>query len=63
MDKFYTCEEVAEHLKVKVQTVWGWIREGRLPAVRVGKCYRVSATSLDAFLAGGETLSNESPNV
>ncbi len=29
---YCTCKEVAEMFKVKVRTVWRWIREGRLNA-------------------------------
>lgn len=49
MEKFYSCEEVAERYTVKVTTVWEWIRRGDLPAVRVGKQYRIRADDLDAF--------------
>jgi excisionase family DNA binding protein len=33
------------------QTVWRWIREGRLPALRIGKKYRLSREDYLAFLA------------
>ena len=35
MEKFYTCEEVAEMYRVKVSTVWAWVRAGKLKAVCV----------------------------
>ncbi len=47
---YYTCEEIAERFKVKKATVWGWIRSGRLSAVRAGKFYRVSGEDIRAFL-------------
>ncbi len=46
MDRFYTCEEVAEMYRVKVSTVWSWIREGKLRAVKIGKNYRIDKQSL-----------------
>ena len=30
--KFYTCEEVAERCHVTIETVWKWIRGGKLDA-------------------------------
>ena len=34
-------EEVAALLGVKESTIWRWCREGRLPALKVGKRWRV----------------------
>lgn len=42
-------EQVAERLDLHVRTVRGYIRDGRLPAVRIGKQYRIAAADLDAF--------------
>lgn len=49
MEKFYTCQQVADHYGVKVITVWDWIRTGKLKAVRVGKQYRIPKESLAEF--------------
>lgn len=49
MEKLYNCEDVANRYDVKVETVWAWIREKRLPAVKIGKGYRVKETDLVTF--------------
>ena len=49
MEKFYSCEHVAERYGVKVATVWAWIREKKLSAVKIGGGYRVRESDLDAF--------------
>lgn len=49
MEKYLTCEQVAERYGVKVITVWAWIREKKLPAIRIGKGYRVKLEDLEAF--------------
>ncbi len=49
MDRVYTCEEVAEMYRVKISTVWGWIRDGKLKAIKVGKSYRIKQEHLDEF--------------
>lgn len=37
-----TCEEVADQLKVTRQTVWNWIKAGKLKACRINKkIYRI----------------------
>lgn len=45
-----TAEEVAEILRVSTMTVYRLIRSGELPAVRVGRSYRVREADLDEYL-------------
>ncbi len=56
MDKLYTCEELAERYSVKIITIWGWIRDKKLPAIKTGKAYRVSEKDLLAFEASRKTV-------
>ena len=42
-------EQVAESLGLHVRTVRGYIRDGKLKAVRIGKQYRIAPADLDAF--------------
>ena len=51
-DHLLTAAEVAEQLRVSTMTVYRLIRRGELPAVRVGRNYRVRARDLAAFLDG-----------
>jgi len=45
-----TAAEVADLLRVSTMTVYRLIRRGELPAVRVGRNYRVREQDLHAFL-------------
>ena len=45
-----TAAEVADQLRVSTMTVYRLIRRGELPAVRVGRNYRVRESELVAFL-------------
>ncbi len=45
-----TVAEVAAQLRVSTMTIYRLIRSGELPAVRVGRNYRVRAAELDAYL-------------
>jgi excisionase family DNA binding protein len=49
MENLLTCAEVAQKYGVKVSTVWAWIREQRLAAIRIGKSYRVKQKDLEQF--------------
>ncbi len=62
-EEYKSLEEVAEMLGVTYQLIYRLVRSGELPAVRLGKLYRVSRSDLDAYLerskgaAGGGTCS------
>lgn len=45
-----TAGEVADLLRVSTMTVYRLIRGGELPAVRVGRSYRVRQSDLDGYL-------------
>ncbi|GGQ34562.1 helix-turn-helix domain-containing protein [Streptosporangium pseudovulgare] len=48
-DRFYSVEQVAEHLGLHPRTVRNYVRDGRLAAVRIGKQYRIAHEDLEAF--------------
>ncbi|MCM6773556.1 helix-turn-helix domain-containing protein [Nocardia sp. CDC159] len=48
-DHLYSVEEVADRLGLHVRTIRGYVRSGRLPAVRIGKQYRIAGADLEAF--------------
>jgi len=45
-----TVAQVAQYLQLNRMTVYKYIREGRIPASRIGKSYRVRREDLEAFL-------------
>ncbi|ETK37864.1 helix-turn-helix domain-containing protein [Microbispora sp. ATCC PTA-5024] len=45
----YSVEQVANLLGLHVKTVRGYVRDGRLKAVRIGKQYRIAREDLEAF--------------
>ena len=45
--EFLTVKEVAELLKMSEATVRKWCREGVLPAVKLGKSYRIRRSDID----------------
>lgn len=59
MAQMFTCEEVAERYKVKVITVWEWIRQKKLGAIKLGREYRVSEEDLKAFENSCRTTKEE----
>jgi excisionase family DNA binding protein len=48
--RFATVGEVAELLRVSRMTVYRLIKQGELPAIRVGRGYRVRESDIDEYL-------------
>ncbi len=48
-DELLTLREVASYLRLTRTTVQRWCNEGRLPAVRIGKEYRIRRSDLEAW--------------
>ena len=48
--KFLTIAEVAEIMRVSKMTVYRLVHGGELPAVRVGRSFRVPETDVDEYL-------------
>jgi excisionase family DNA binding protein len=45
-----TVREIADAMRVSTMTVYRLIRAGALPAIRVGKHFRIRARDLDQYL-------------
>ena len=54
-ERFLTVTEVAANLRVSNMTVYRLINTGSLPAVRIGKSFRIRAGDLSRYLAGQYT--------
>ena len=45
--RYYTRKEAAEKLRVIPETISVWIREGKLPATRVGNKWLIPASAIE----------------
>lgn len=54
-DRLWTVAEVARHMRVSNMTVYRLIKAGELPAIRVGKNYRIRSEDLAAYLDASRT--------
>ena len=50
-----TPEQVADYLQLNKETVYRYIREGKLVASRLGRNYRIPKESVDLFLLATST--------
>jgi excisionase family DNA binding protein len=51
MKTLMTVSEVATHLRVSKMTVYRLIKVGQLPAVRVGRGYRIKSQAVNKYLS------------
>src|SRR5215208_3238012 len=54
MDKFLTTDQVAERLHLHQNTVIRYIHDGKLPAVKVGKSYRIKESVVASLVGQAE---------
>jgi excisionase family DNA binding protein len=49
-EKYFTPQEIAEKLKVSINTVRKWYASGKLESTKAGRMVRISEQQLDRFL-------------
>ena len=53
--RLLTVREVADDVRVSTMTVYRLIKSGALPAIRVGKHFRIRTSDLEAYLESKST--------
>jgi excisionase family DNA binding protein len=51
--QFYTMHEIANMLSVEYNTVWRWIKAGKLESVKLNSIVRVSKEAFEKFVSSG----------
>ena len=49
-NKLMTIEELADYLQVKKRTVYGWLKKGKIPAIKTVGQWRFKKEQIDAWL-------------
>ena len=55
LSEFFTPQQIAMKLQLNVLTIYSYIRRNKLPAVKLGRTYRVSKIDLNNFLRVNKT--------
>lgn len=58
MEKLLTVTEVAAYLRTTTTTIYRWLKQGRLSAVKIGKEWRISEEQLKSVMSSGSKISN-----
>jgi len=48
-----TIDEIADYLRVKKRTVYGWLKQGKIPAIKTVGQWRFKRDKIDAWLDNG----------
>lgn len=60
MDKLMTTKEAAEILRVNVDTIQRYVKNGQLKAIRLNdKFLRIIPSSMQSFISASEVLPNQ----
>lgn len=54
-----TPEQVASILQLHILTIYGYIREGKLDAIRLGRSYRITPKDLEQFIESNRINNNK----
>ena len=57
-EKWVSVDEVAQHLKVKPDTVYKWLERKVMPAHKVGRLWRLKFTEIDKWVKSGGAAAN-----
>ena len=53
-DKWVNLEDIADYLSVTEDTARTWVREGKLPAFKVGRRYKFKLSEVDTWVRAGK---------
>lgn len=49
-DKILTLEEVGKYLKIRKRTLYKWVKEGTIPACKLGGAWRFRKKEIDEWI-------------
>ena len=58
-DRWVSVEEIAEHLGVSKDTVYGWIAKKDMPAHKVGRLWKFKTDEIDGWVRNGQAADDQ----
>ena len=58
-EHWVSVDEIADHLKVKPDTVYKWLERKDMPAHNVGRLWRFKTSEVDSWVRSGGAASGE----
>lgn len=54
--RFYSPQDVADILHITIRTVYSYMKQGKLHAIKIGQYWHISQENLDLFLQGEKQI-------
>lgn len=55
VERWYSLEEIANHLGVSKDTIRSYIKKGTIPFCKVGRQYKFKLSEVDAWVESGQS--------
>lgn len=49
-ERWLSVKEIAEHLAVSKESIYGWVKNGSIPAHKIGRFWRFKVSEIDAWV-------------
>lgn len=59
MPKLINVDELADYLRLKKQTIYNWLHQGKISGIKVGGVWRFDRKEIDVWLKSRRRLSNQ----
>ena len=59
-DRWYSVNEIANHLGIKRDTLYKWISNKKMPAHRIGRLWKFKKGEVDEWVKSGGSASKKS---
>lgn len=60
MARLIDIDELADYLKLKKQTIYNWLHQGKISGIKMGGVWRFERREVDTWLKSKRRLSKES---
>lgn len=57
-ERWLSVEEIAEHLGIKRDTVYKWVKNKNMPSHKVGRLLKFQAREVDDWVKSGQAMPN-----
>ena len=62
IERWYSLEEISNHLGVSKDTIRIWIKKGTIPYYKVGRQYKFKLTEVDEWVESGQSADADKEN-
>lgn len=62
IERWYSLEEISNHLGVSKDTIRAWIRKETVPFYKVGRQYKFKVSEVDAWVESGQSAEADKNN-